>query len=230
MAKRLSPQGEAAPPVEPNVASAVIKKQAPKKASGPKKAKAGVKYVRNIRNINVRATLDSGKRIELEARGNINDLAPLTKDEEHDGKVHVNVGFLWEIIDAETATAVIAKQSTNASHQRPALYDHLLNSKGDKYEVQDIHIHPEAQRTIIVGQVTPDSGGRFTDANAEGQVVRTTAAGPQQVQVPGSPGHPATNEIASLPDNLPASEVAEFVAWKRAQAAAADAARQMGQA
>lgn len=228
MPGQLNPRGEAAPPVEPNVASAEIKKKAPKKAKAVKKVKAGTDYAYNLRNVQARVTLDSGREIIFAPRGQRGDLQPVSADEQKDSKFLMNLGYIFEVVPFEVAAAIIEKQATNQQAQGPSLWDHLTNEYGKKYERHDIHVEPQAQRSIVVGQIAPDVGDRHVSANPEGLVVRPVT-GPAEAQVPGSRGHQATNEINSLPDNLRAEDVAEFMAWKRAQAEAQAAADRMGQ-
>lgn len=217
--KKLKARGKAAAPPEPNIATkpSARKKSAPEQHTEHPAPEETSRYIRNLRGINARVSLISGRRIEFEPRGQRGDLAAVTKEERQDPLYLQNRGVIFEEIDQPTAMEIISKQQINASAPHPTLMDHLRNEQGEAYEQRDVHVEIAKERQgFTVAEIAADTGDRHVSANPEGEVVRH-AAGPEQVQVPGSVGHPATNEMASLPDDISAEEVREFLEWKRAQ-------------
>lgn len=213
--KRVAPLGQSAPPPEPNVATtqSIGEKSAKKKAttSTPARPKAGTKYIRNIRGIGCRLTLDSGRRIEFAPRGQVGDLEPVTKEEQQDSKFISNEGMIFEIISVAEAQDVLRKQSTNAQTDRPQLIDHLRNEKGEAYERTDVRVTPAyEQQGQVVAQVEQTADGRYTEGNTD--VVRRDGP-PEQVAVPGS----VQNPLPEIPSDIAAEDVREFYAWKQAQ-------------
>lgn len=220
MPKKLDPKGQSAPPPAPDFvasndsvrtrANEIAAQQA--KFSAAFKPKAGTLYVRNIRAIDCRVTLDTGRRIELKARGQVDDIAPVSREEQTDSKFIINIGLLYEVLDVKDAAEVIRKQAINAQTARPRnpLLDHLVNAKGEEYEITDVHIDPlEQERSIVVGQVTGAPDGRSTTDNT--QIVRQ-GSGPQEVSVPGS----RMNPTPEIPSDISAEDVREYVAWREA--------------
>jgi hypothetical protein len=220
MSKRLEAKGKAAPPPEPDFVATTdsVKVQAAKIAAQQArftaafKPKAGTLYVRNLREIDCRFTLDGGRRIELKARGQVDDIAPVSKEEQADSKFIINAGLLFEILTPAQASQVIKKQAINAQNQRRnPLLDHLLNEKGEAYEIEDVHIDPTLeQRSITVAKIVEAPDGKNTTDNKD---FLREATGPQEVAVPGSRQAP----LPHIPSDISAEDVREFIAWKEAQ-------------
>lgn len=233
MAKKLTPRGQAAPPVEPNIAPQKITRKPPKKAKTSATEKTPTpssltRYAYNLRGIKARFDLTTGRRVELEPRGQRGDLAPLSLEELEDQGVIDNFGIIFEVISAEQAKEISSKQSTNANPNQPSLIDILTTPEGKPYQQADVHVEvPKEQQGTVVARVEVDEDDNRR-LGQDGGIQSVT--GPEQVQVPGSPGHPATQEIQQLPSELAAQEVAEFRAWKQAQQATDSAASKMGQA
>jgi hypothetical protein len=220
MSKRVEPKGKSAPPPEPDFAASTdsVKLVAAKLAAQQAqltaafKPKAGTKYVRNMRGIDCRFTLDSGRRIELKARGQVDDIAPVSKEEQADSKFIINAGLLFEILTPAQASEVIRKQAINATTQRRnPLLDHLLNERGESYELDDVHVDPTLeQRSITVAKIVDAPDGKNTTENVD---FLREASGPEEVAVPGSRQAP----LPSIPADISAEDVREFIAWKEAR-------------
>lgn len=217
MPKRLTPRGEAAPPVEPINTGARLptKEEATTKRPQrkPKATDSGVRYVRNLHHILARITLTSGREILLKPRGEREDLDIVNAEEQEDPKFLANKDLLFEVLSSEQAKAIIYKQQTNAREQGHTLYQHFVNSKGEKYEngtVGGMQAHG-GHAAITVGQVDQVGGGRYTDKNFE----VTRSAGARYTEVPGSPGHKATEFMQSVPGHISPEEYHEFLLWKQ---------------
>lgn len=217
MPKRLTPKGQAAPPVEPNVAAASIPKKQPTPKRLPQVSKKpGVKYIRNIRGIQCRITLKDGKgrRIELDPRGQRGDIEIVNKQEQEDPIYLANLNLLYEEIPAEEAQEIIANQQTNAQNLEHPLWAHLRNEQGKEYTQRHMVVEDSIEeQAIVVAKVEETPAGRFTDKNSE--VVRS--AGPQFTEAPGSPNHPATKVVDSVPGTISPEEYHEFLMWKQRQ-------------
>lgn len=218
MPKRVSPRGEAAPPVEPNVANASIPRKPAAKRRAPAKPKVEAEtqdktmYVRNRHHITARVTLTSGREIELKPRGQREDVDIVTEAEQQDPKFIANEGIIFEVITPAEAADIIRKQQTNASGREHELWQYLRNERGDAYEKRNVEVEiPFERQGQVVGRVVEEGSGRFTDKNSG--VYR--AMGPQQTTVPGSAGDPATNLMNSLPAELGPEEYHEFLLWKQ---------------
>jgi hypothetical protein len=221
MPKQLEPKGKAAPPPTPDFAATTdsVKARALKLAAEQAritaafKPKAGTRYVRNLRGISCRVTLDTGRRIDLAPRGRVDDMAPVSKEEQTDSKFIINAGLLYEILEPKQAAKILAKQAQNAqAPRRNPLLDHLLNEHGKPYEVDDVHMDPtEQERSITVAKIVEAPDGKNTTDNKD--FMRQSSA-PEEVAVPGSRLNPGP----SLPSDISAEDVREYIAWREAQA------------
>lgn len=215
MPKRVSPRGEAAPPVEPNVASAAIpRKPARKRAPAKPKAETGngTMYIRNRHNITCRLTLTTGREIELKPRGQREDVDIVSVEEQQDPRFIGNEGVLFEVITPEAAAEIIRKQSTNASNREHELWQYLRNQQGQAYEKHQVEVEiPFERQGTVVGRVTQEGSGRFTDRNSGVERVM----GPERTTVPGSAGDPATAFMNSIPSYVSPEDYHEFLLWKQ---------------
>lgn len=179
--KKVTPRGKAATPKQP---AAAKKKTAA--AAKPKKKTDSTKFVRNIRNITVRATLDNDRRIELKPRGQRGDLASLAKDEVNDSRVIENIGMIWEVISAAEAQEILHKQATN-QQVTPTALDHMLNEYGQPYQ-QEVKLEEAfEQQGETVATLEEDGDGRFVQNRTS--IVR---GAPEVVSPPGAQGNPVT--------------------------------------
>lgn len=183
--KKVQPNGKAAAPKRTTAA----KKPAAKKKAAPKK-KDAAKFVRNIRNITVRATLESGRRIELKPRGERGDMASLTKEDVDDTRVIENIGMIWEILGSAEAQDILHKQATN-QQVNPTAFDQLLNEYGKPYEGDDAKLEQVfEEQGEVVANVEDTGDGRFTQNNQ--QLVRNSGEAPEVVSPPGARGNEIT--------------------------------------
>lgn len=214
MPGRLTPRGEAAPPVSPNIASASIPKKSVKKRTTTKKVSGpGVAYVYNLRAIECRFTLTTDREIRLQPRGQRGDLDVVNEDEQFDPIFLANNKILFEVIEPEEAHKIIAKQQVNDSLQGRPIFDQLLNEYGKSYEQKDIRI--QSQTSIPVGTISPAGNTAHTEQN-----VAIGRVGPQITEVPGSPGHPATEfMLGDVPGEISPEDYHEFLLWKQFKAA-----------
>ena len=181
--KKLTPNGKAAPKKQTPPA-------APKKTAAAKKpASSSTKFVRNIRNITVRGTLDNGRRIELKPRGERGDLISLSKEDVNDSKVVENMGMIWEIVSEAEAQDILNKQATNQQVGETA-FDQLLNEYGKPYE-QGVKVEESFENQGEVVATVEDTGdGRFTEGNTN--LIRSSGGAPEVVSPPGAQGNPVT--------------------------------------
>lgn len=210
MPKRLTPRGEAAPPVEPIITGATLPPKPEQKAQRkPKSTDTGVRYIRNLHHIQARVTLGSGREIQLKPRGEREDIDIVNKDEQQDPKFLANRDLVFEVITPAQAEKIIYKQQTNSRGQ--SLWDHLRNEKGKSYDQTAATIEEAFERQgVVVGRIEDTGSGRYTDHNAE-----VRRMGPEVVEAPGSPGHPATAFVQSVPPGVSPDEYHEFLLWKQ---------------
>lgn len=224
MPKRLTPRGEAAPPVEPIVTGATLPpKPASRKRTTTPKPKAtgqtdfGVRYVYNLRAIPCRVTLATGREIYLEPRGQRGDLDIVNVDEQQDPRYLANKDLLFQVITPAQAEGIIAGQQTNAKTAEHPAWAHLRNAQDKPYEQRHTHIEEAFERQgVVVGHVAETGAGRFTDKNFE--VSRAQGASPEIVTRPGSPGDPATSLMNTIPADVQPGEYHEFLLWKQFRA------------
>jgi len=178
--KKLTPNGQGA---EPAGAKAIpAKRTATKAKPAPKKSTSTTKYVRNVRGVDVRVTFDSGRRIQLNARGQRNDMAAISKEELDDPIFLDNLGTLYEVISAADATKIREKQMTNASSlATPRPEDILTDPLGNKGEFTGLTPSNE-DISITIGQLNEVSGRN----NEEKSIEVTRSVQPARANVPGS--------------------------------------------
>lgn len=180
--KKLTPNGRAA---EPAGAKATPAKRTATKAKAkpaPKKSTSTTKYVRNIRGVDVRVTFDSGRRIQLNARGQRNDMAAISKEELDDPIFLDNLGMLYEIISSAEATKIREKQMTNASSlATPRPEDILTDPLGNKGQFTGLTPSND-EISITIGQLNETEGRN----NEEKSIEVTRSVQPERANVPGS--------------------------------------------
>lgn len=146
------------------------------------------KYVRNTRYVPVGIRLGTGRRINLQPRGQRGDCAPVSKDEMSDEIFLGNVGLVFEVIPAAEAADVIMKQTTNQQTAHPAL-SQLRNAKGEGYE-----------RGVVVEENFDDQGKTVAAISDRGMI--------QRFKAPGTTDQP----LPEIPDGVPPEEVSDWVA------------------
>lgn len=182
--KKVQPNGKAATPKR----AATKKKPAAKKKTAPPKQDTA-RFVRNIRNITVRCTLENGRRIELKPRGERGDMASLSEEETNDARVIENVGMIWELLGSQQAQDILHKQSTN-QQVSPTAFDQLLNEYGKPYEGDATVEKAFEEQGEVVANVEDTGDGRFTQNNQ--QLVRNSGEAPEVVSPPGARGNEVT--------------------------------------
>ena len=146
------------------------------------------KYIRNTRYVPVGLRLGTGRRINLQPRGNRGDCAPISKEEMADEIFLGNLGLVFEVIPAAEATDVISKQTTNQQTAHPAL-SQLRNAKGEEYK-----------RGVVVEENFEDQGKTVAAISDRGMI--------QRFKAPGTVDQP----LPDIPADVPPAEVADWVA------------------
>jgi hypothetical protein len=219
--KRVAPNGQSARPATPEEVEATgsIKALATKQREqevnlATLAAREGTLYIRNIRAIQCRVTLDTGRSITLEPRGNIGDVAPVSPDEQYDSKFIINRDLLYEVIPVEQAAKIIRKQAINAQSVRNPLFEMLRSETGKVYTPESI-VTEKPVADIVVGRVEDAADGKNTQNNTEivREVVIQDTRAPERAAVPGSMENPLGVGSADIsPD-----DVREFLIWKQEQ-------------
>lgn len=215
MPKRLSPQGKAASPARkaPAPAKKASQKKKPTPRSKPAKSETEERsYIRNIRGTWARLTLhQNDRRIELEPRGQRGDMAMVTPEEREDDIYRDNLGYIFEEVRLDEGKKIIAKQQTNAAPQ-PTIMDHIRNPHGDPYQQPaTVEASMESQGQVVAN-IEQKQGSQHVDQIEE--ITRASGAAPVQQAVPGSIGNPGI----TIPPDMPAEQVAAYVAQQRARA------------
>jgi hypothetical protein len=193
--KTVKPAGRGAPAPKATPAKKTAKKKSSKKTSAVKSQSSASHYIRNLHNAagGSRIDLGDGRRIILEPRGQVGDVAVVTEDDANDPIYQRNVGVLFEELTPEQGREVIDKQNTNAQAPRPTIMDQLTNEYGEKYVQTQATIAPSFEsQGITVAKVEDAADGRFTEQNTQ---LTRTAMGPEEVQVPGSRGFFDPNQV-----------------------------------
>lgn len=156
----------------------------PKKASAEASAekparrpRSTQKFIRNLYGTPVGLRLSGGERIDLRPRGQRGDLAPISKEQEKDSKLMLNLGLVVELVSEAEATQVVVAQNTNQQAYHPALQI-LRNEHGNEYSQQDIRVEADPQQQgEVVAQIK------------DGQIVtqHVPGRGEQMVREPNKP-------------------------------------------
>lgn len=216
--KKVTPRGKAAQPPKASAA----KKPAAKKAA-PKKRGSTQRFIRAIYSPagGTRLTLNNGNRFLLQPRGQVGDLAPVTKDDRDDPIYIQNLAVMFEEISAAEAKKIIASQNINAQPNRPRTIDYIKDEYGNPVN-QNVKVEkPFEQQGQVVAHIEDGPEGRFTDGH-QGRITRAPGEAPQQVAVPGSQQNPGPQ----VPSNIPPEQAADWLARNATnQEGAADALR-----
>jgi YD repeat-containing protein len=180
------------------------------------------KFYRNIRPTPVGLRLRdddgrSGRKIQLAARGQRGDCAPIKKGEQNHPDFIANKGVIFEVITQEEARKVAEKQDTNRQGAPHPALQVMRNPLGEEY----------AEGAVIVEQERHDQGRTVAETDADGQIVfeqrgvsqndRGVVTGGVQIKralVPGAEGR----ELEHVPDSIAPEEQAEYLRGKRQEA------------
>lgn len=136
------------------------------------------KFARNLYGSPLGLRLAGGDRIELRPRGQRGDLAPITKDQQGDAKMLLNIGVTVEVISEAEARKIIEAQNTNqqAFHPTAAI---LRDALGRPYENPEVRVEAD-----------PQAQGETVALLKDGQIVtqRVPGKGQQMVRNPSSVG------------------------------------------
>lgn len=206
MPKKVTPRGKAAS--APKASPRATGKKPAKKA--PAKRTPTQRFIRAIYSPagGTRLTLDNGSRFELKPRGEINDCAPVSKEDMLDPKYIANKDVIFEEITAAEAKKIMEKQATNAQapRRRSSVLDHIKDEYGNPVKGARMEQSFE-QQGQTVAQISDGPGGRFTDGY-QGTITRSPGEAPVQQAVAGS----VQNPIPEIPNNIPPEQHADWLA------------------
>lgn len=222
--KKVTPRGRAAaPPVGDQVANAPSLKQTvsstPVEApEAPANPRAHQFYVRNVRNIPVslRLTNTTNRRIELEPRGNRQDMSSISDEEFYDQILLSNVGYIIEVISADKARDIITKQYTNAApgQRQQSLLDMITDETGKPVTGASLE-KSNVEGAITVGRIDEIEHGSGHVAKSE-SISRVTAEDRERMLNPTQRGFHApgstTSPIPLVPDSIPPEQHADWLA------------------
>lgn len=183
------------------------------------------KYIRNLMNVPLRFKLERhtpGQRgIQLQARGNRGDLAPVQVEDQNDPIFQDNLALgLFEIVTASEASNVVDKQTTNQQAVHPAMLA-LRNEKGDAYDHDALKVDqvPFEKQGVVVakledGQIAIDR--RTGDIKREAQV--------DNINQPGVPAYISGAEPGLAPKN----EEGSFLSDQKARQKGPQNANELG--
>jgi len=197
--KKLTPKGTAAKPAGDGV---IATRKAPvKKAAVARKPASPVKkFIRNVRGVNVRVTFDSGRRVQLEPRGQRGDMSAVSKDELDDPIFLSNLGLLYEIISGADAEEIRAKQFTNASTHPNRPEALLTNQLGENITSSGVDKSFESQGRVIA--TLHETVGDTPREQKSTQITR--GMNPERSDVPGSSDNSYLSKYDSVSiDTLP---------------------------
>jgi hypothetical protein len=152
----------------------------------PRKKAPG--YIRNLRYVPCGLRLGTGRRIDLQPRGQRGDLVPIKEEEREDEIFLGNEGLLFEVISATEAQKVLTKQTHNQQARHPAL-DAMRNEIGEPYE-----------SGVVVEESNEEQGRVVATVSDRGMIHRFKA--------PGTVDQP----LPKIPDSVPPEEQADWVA------------------
>lgn len=149
----------------------------PKTASKPARRRSTQKYVRNLYATPLGLRLADGTRIELRPRGQRGDIAAITKAQEKDAKLLLNVAVTVEVISEAEARKIVEGQATNQQAFHPALQT-IRNELGEEYEQTDVRVEEDPQQQGETVAYLDDDGNVATQ--------RVPGKGQQMVRNPAS--------------------------------------------
>jgi hypothetical protein len=180
----------------------------PKKAPGTKKRaprRTSKKFYRNLREVPVGFRLkESDRRVDLAARGQRNDTAPISKDDLEDPIFLANEGLIFEVITQEEANLVVEKQNTNIQKQpRHSALDTIRNERGEVYD--DDAVRLDKSEAVTGKPVAP--------LDEEGNLIIDRNVGIRRAHVPGGEGY----ELPHIPDSVAPEDQAQYLHDLRAK-------------
>lgn len=193
--KKVTPKGTAAKPAGDGVKTA---RKAPTKAATTRKpATSTQKFIRNIRGVNVRVTFESGRRVQLEPRGQRGDMVAVSKDEQNDSSFLGNLGILYEVISSKDANDIRTKQFTNASSHPNRPEALLTNQLGENITSTGIQDSFESQGKVIA--TLNETVGDTPREQKSTQIIR--GVNPERAAVPGSVDNSQLGQYGALDIN-----------------------------
>jgi hypothetical protein len=149
------------------------------------------KFIRNIRHVPVSIRLDTGRKVNLQPRGQRGDTVPVNDEEMQDEKFVGNQDLLFELITESEGKNVIAKQTHNQQAVHPALST-IRSPRGEVYE-----------SGVVVEENFTDQGKVVGVVNERGQIERFKAPGA------------ADQELPEVPSEVPPEEMADWLARQK---------------
>lgn len=149
------------------------------------------KYIRNIRHVPVSIRLDTGRKIQLNPRGQRGDTVPVNDEEMQDEKFVSNQDLLFELLTESEGKNVIKKQTTNQQAVHPAL-SQIRNPTGQVYE-----------SGVVVEENFTDQGKVVGVVDERGQIQRFRAPDAAEQSLP------------EIPDDVPPKEHADWLARQK---------------
>jgi hypothetical protein len=204
MPRKVTPKGKAATPPTADTPKPAKKTTTRKRTTKAAEPQSENKYIRNIRGVQCRITLDDD-RILLEPRGQRGDIKRVVEDHMADPNFEPNIGMIYEVLNEEAAKDILRKQANNQQVGATTV-DYLLNEYGQPYQRGPVVERPYEQQGQVVAQI--QDGGQTRHSDRSEQIVRGQGAPPLPAQVPGSVGYPQVQ----VPSNIPADQVADWVA------------------
>ena len=187
--------------------SSKAKSSTTKKKAAPRRTQQ--KYYRNLRAVPVGLRLEeSDRKINLAARGQRGDIAPVKKGEANDPIYLSNVDMLFEVITKEEADAIIEKQATNIQDARrthPA-WDNIRRPDGEQYDQEEIRREaPEESQGYTIAQLDEEGNVPLERQGQKGIQIKRAA-------LPGSEDNP----LPDIPDGVAPEDQANYLHELRA--------------
>jgi hypothetical protein len=149
------------------------------------------KYIRNTRHVQVSIRLDTGRRIQLQPRGQRGDTVPVNDEEMQDEKFVGNQDLLFELITESEGKNVIAKQTKNQQAVHPALAQ-IRTPTGEVYS-----------SGVVIEENFTDQGKVVGVVDERGQIQRFRAPGV------------ADQSLPEVPSDVPPKEHADWLARQK---------------
>jgi len=154
-------------------------------------AKKKQQFIRNIRHVPVSIRLDTGRRIQLQPRGQRGDTVPVNEEEMQDEKFLGNQDLLFELITETEGKNVIAKQTVNQQMIHPAL-SQIRTPTGEVYS-----------SGVVVEENFTDQGKVVGVVDERGHIQRFRAEGVPEQSLP------------KVPSDVPPEEYADWLARQK---------------
>lgn len=184
--KKLTPNGKAAEPAgNKALAATKSKSKTAAKSTGTKRSSSStMKYIRNVRGVQVRVTFDTGRKVVLTPRGQRNDMTAISKEELDDPIFLNNLGSLYEVISSKEADEIRQKQNTNASSASLRPEDILRTSLDEPSKFAGVEMS-DAEKSVTIARLNEVEGRPNEDRATEIVPVRGGLE-PARANVPGS--------------------------------------------